>query len=131
MALTFQDTIMLKSLIEHHIALINRFGSDNFEEFSLLFLKLDENIDLNTKKSIQIIFRESDILFEYESSFILLLPKTSWRGASNLLKNLQKFLNQKFEDTIITFPDDGQSVEKLLEKFSNLVKKSYNIELNF
>jgi Tfp pilus assembly pilus retraction ATPase PilT len=131
MALTFQDTKMLKSLIEHHIALINRFGSENFEEFSLLFLKLDKSIDLNTKKSIQIIFRESDILFEYESGFILLLPKTSWSGASNLLKNLQKFLNQKFEDTIITFPDDGQSVEKLLENFSSLVKKSYNIKLKF
>jgi len=131
MALTFQDTKMLKSLIEHHIALINRFGSENFEEFSLLFLKLDKSIDLDTKKSIQIIFRESDILFEYENSFILLLPKTSWRGASHLLKNLQRFLNQKFEDTIITFPDDGHSVQMLLEKFSNLVKKSYNIDLNF
>jgi len=131
MALTFPNTNMLKSLIHHHIALIKRFNNDSFEEFSLLFLKLDKDVDLDTKKSIQIIFRESDLLFEHENSLILLLPKTSWNGASQLLKNLQTFLNQEFEDTIITFPDDGSDVDTLLKSFSTLVKKSYNIEINF
>ncbi|RUM65912.1 MAG: hypothetical protein DSZ06_04240 [Sulfurospirillum sp.] len=122
---------MLKSLVEHHIALIRRFGDDEFEEFSLLFLKLDSGINIDVKKSIQIIFRESDLLFEYDEHFILLLPKTGWNGAVTLLNGLQKFLNQEFKDAIITFPDDGDNVEKLLTNFANMVNKTYHIDIRF
>jgi len=131
MALTFSNTQMLKSLVEHHIALIRRFGDDEFEEFSLLFLKLDSGINIDIKKSIQIIFRESDLLFEYDEHFILLLPKTGWNGAVTLLNGLQKFLNQEFKDAIITFPDDGDNVEKLLTNFANMVNKTYHIDIRF
>ncbi len=131
MALTFSNTQMLKSLVEHHIALIRRFGDDEFEEFSLLFLKLDSGINIDIKKSIQIIFRESDLLFEYDEHFILLLPKTGWNGAVTLLNGLQKFLNQEFKDAIITFPDDGDNVEKLLTNFANMVNKTYHIDIKF
>jgi hypothetical protein len=129
MAMTFPKTDMLKSLITHHIALIDRFNSDSFEEFALLFLRLDDIKDLEIKKSIQIVFRDSDVIFEYDQNYIILLPKTDWNGAVELLNGLQKFLNQKFEDAIITYPDDGEDATKLLSSFSNMVNKTYQIDL--
>ncbi len=129
MAMTFDTTNMLKPLLKHHIALIDRFNSDSFEEFSLLFLKLDDIKNIEIKKSIQIIFRDSDVIFEYNDNYIILLPKTDWNGAVELLKGLQDFLNQKFEDTIITFPDDGDDANSLIENFSKMVKKRYGITI--
>jgi hypothetical protein len=122
---------MLKSLISHHIALIDRFSSDEFEEFSIIFLKLDNIKDLEIKKMIQVIFRDSDLIFEYESNYIILLPKTGWNGALKLLQELQEFLNQNLKDTIVTYPDDGNNAHELLIKLSKLIKNNYNLNINF
>ena len=104
----FSNTETLKALISHHIALIDRFHSDNFEEFALLFLKMDDYDNMEIKKSIQIIFRDSDIIFEDHQNYIILLPKTNWNGAIELLNGLQDFLNQELHDSIVTYPDDGE-----------------------
>ncbi len=120
----------LRSLILHHIALIDRSDTYNTGEFALLFLKMDNFDNLEIKRSIQIIFRDSDIIFNIGENYIILLPKTNWNGAFELLKGLQDFLDQEFQDTIATFPDDGACADGLLESFKNMVKKYYNIELD-
>ncbi len=130
MAMKFSNTETLKALISHHIALIDRFNSDVFEEFALLFLKMDDYDNMEIKKSIQIIFRDSDIIFEDNGNYIILLPKTNWNGAIELLNGLQEFLNQKLEDSIVTYPDDGMDAAALLEEFQQVVKKSYNLTLH-
>jgi len=119
-----------KALVAHHIALIERFSEPELAEFSLLFLKLDDYHNIEIKKSIQIVFRDSDIIFEYGENYIILLPKTDWNGANELLNGLQEFLGQQFQDSIVTYPDDGKSAEALLESFKNVVKKYYNIILD-
>jgi len=125
------DTVeLLKSIVEHHIAMINRFEQNSIEELSLLFLKIDHIDDIEIKKMIQILFRDSDLIFEYEKNYIILLPKTNWSSAVKILRGLHEFLSQNHKDTIITFPDDGKSTDQLLKKFEKLVKKNYNIELN-
>ncbi len=129
MAMKFANTETLKALISHHIALIDRFESDSFEEFALLFLKMDDYDNMEIKKSIQIIFRDSDIIFEESQNYIILLPKTNWNGAIELLNGLQEFLNQKLQDSIITYPDDGEDAQTLLREFENVVQKAYNINL--
>jgi len=118
-----------KALVAHHIALIERFSDPELAEFSLLFLKLDDYENIEIKKSIQIVFRDSDIIFEYEENYIILLPKTDWNGANELLSGLYEFLGQEFLDSIVTYPDDGTTAEELLESFKNVVKKYYNITL--
>ncbi|RUM64500.1 MAG: hypothetical protein DSZ05_07425 [Sulfurospirillum sp.] len=118
-----------KALVAHHIALIERFSEPELAEFSLLFLKLDDYENIEIKKSIQIVFRDSDIIFEYDENYIILLPKTDWNGAIELLNGLQEFLGQAFQDSIVTYPDDGENAEALLESFKNVVKKYYNISL--
>ncbi len=129
MAMKFSNTQTLKALISHHIALIDRFNSDSFEEFALLFLKMDDYDNMEIKKSIQIIFRDSDIIFEEAQNYIILLPKTNWNGAIELLNGLQGFLNQKLQDSIVTFPDDGEDAQTLLKEFTHVVKRAYKINL--
>ncbi len=130
MATKFSNTEILSSLIAHHIALIDRFNSDSFEEFALIFLKLDSINDIEIKKSIQIIFRDSDIIFEQDGNYIILLPKTDWNGATELLKGLQEFLDISFKDSIVTYPDDGESAQELIEAFKKVVKENYNLALS-
>lgn len=131
MALQIDTLEILKSIVQHHIAMINRSQTDKIEEFSLLFLKLDHIHDIDIKKSIQIIFRDSDLIFEYKKNYIILLPKTNWSSAAKILKGLHEFLSQNHKDTIITFPDDGNSTKELLSRFKKLVNKNYKIELEF
>ncbi len=130
MAMKFSNTQTLKALISHHIALIDRFNSDSFEEFALLFLKMDDYDNMEIKKSIQIIFRDSDIIFEEAQNYIILLPKTNWNGAIELLNGLQEFLNQKLQDSIVTFPDDGEDAQTLLTEFTKVVHNAYHIDLH-
>ncbi len=130
MAMKFSNTQTLKALISHHIALIDRFNSDSFEEFALLFLKMDDYDNMEIKKSIQIIFRDSDIIFEEAQNYIILLPKTNWNGAIELLNGLQGFLNQTLQDSIVTYPDDGEDAQTLLTEFTKVVHRAYEIDLH-
>jgi len=127
--MTILNADILKALIQHHIALIKRFNSGDFEEFSLLFLKVDHLQKTENKKSIQIIFRDSDVIFEYKKNYIILLPKTRWNDATMLLEGLQLFVNQDIKDTIVTYPDDGKDADELLYNLKKLVKKVYKIDL--
>ena len=129
MANTFFPLVSFKALVAHHIALIERFEERSLAEFSLLFVKLEEHPSLEIKKSIQIIFRDSDIIFEYGDNYIILLPKTDYHGAYKLLEGLQEFLGEHFRDSIVTYPDDGTTADELLHSFQNIVKKYYNIDL--
>ncbi|HIP02198.1 MAG TPA: hypothetical protein EYH01_02945 [Campylobacterales bacterium] len=119
----------LKSLITHHIALIDRSDTFNAQEFALMYLKMENIDDLELKKSIQIVFRDSDIIFDSGKNYIILLPKTNWNGAYELLHGLQEFLNQELQDSIVTYPDDGEETTELIESFKSVVKKYYQIEL--
>ncbi len=131
MAMRFENTQMLEALLAHHIALLNRFQHEEFEAFSLIFLKLDNIEDIEIKKSVQIIFRNSDIIFEVENNYIILLPKTDWNGAQKLLSGLQDFLGEEFHDTIVTYPDDGTTPQELMQELSKLVEEKHQIKLEF
>jgi hypothetical protein len=120
----------LKSLINHHIALIDRSDTFSTQEFALMFLKMDDIDDLELKKSIQIVFRDSDIIFDAGENYIILLPKTDWNGAYELLRGLQEFLNQKLSDSIVTYPDDGEDANELMDSFKNVVEKCYKLKLD-
>lgn len=120
----------LKSLISHHIALIDRADTYTTQEFALLFLKMAVHDDLELKKSIQVVFRDSDIIFNVGQNYVILLPKTSWNGAYELLRGLQEFLDQELLDSIVTFPDDGEDPDALIDAFKSVVKRCYQIELD-
>ncbi len=129
MAIEFSSVSSLKSLISHHIALIDRFHAHSFEEMALLFLKMDNLNDIDIIKSIQIVFRDTDVIFEDKKNYIILLPKTDWKGASKLLEGLQDFLDIELKDSIVTYPDDGSNADEIIDTFQKIVKRCYNFDI--
>jgi hypothetical protein len=122
----------LKSLIAHHIAILERYDVQNEKEFSLIYFDFGQyKEDIEIKKTVQTIFRDCDIIFEINGDYIILLPKTNWQYSFNLLKELQEFLNKEVKDTIVTYPDDGKSAEEIVEALKKIVLENHNIELKF
>jgi len=130
MSSEFFPLTTLKSLISHHIAILQRYELDSDKEFSLLFFdfgEYKENIEI--KKTIQTVFRDCDIIFEYNGDYIILLPKSSWQYSYNILKELKEFLNKDVIDSIVTYPEDGKNADELLESFNKIVLQNHNIDL--
>ena len=122
----------LKNLISHHIAILERYDLQSDKEFSLLYFEFGEyKEDIEIKKTIQTVFRDCDIIFEYMGDYIILLPKTSWQYSYNILKELREFLNKDVKDTIVTYPEDGDTAEKIIDALKKIVKENHNIELDF
>jgi hypothetical protein len=120
----------LKSLIGHHIALIGRYDAQSDQEFSLLYFEFGKYKDnIEVKRTIQTVFRDCDIIFEYNGDNIILLPKANWQYSFSLLKDLKEFLNQDVEDSIVTYPDDGKDALSILKSLQSIVKKNHNIDL--
>lgn len=118
------------SLVDHHIALLNRFDITEDDEFSIIYFSLEGKNDKELSVVFQKILRRTDALFQDEQGIIVMLPGTDWNGATELLSGIQDFLNQPITDNIVTYPDDGKNSKELLDKLKNLIKESLNIELN-
>jgi hypothetical protein len=122
----------LKSLIAHHIAILERYDVQSDKEFSLIYFDFGKyKEDIEIKKTIQTIFRDCDIIFEVDGDYIILLPKTNWQFSFNLLKELQEFLNKEVKDTIVTYPDDGKNAEEIVNALKKIVLENHDIELKF
>ena len=112
----------LPSLVDHHIALLERFGIKDEAPFSIIYFSLE---DKETVDSIEIfgkILRRTDALIQIDNYFVVMLPGTDWNGASELLAGIQEFLSQEPMDNIVTFPEDGENAKTLLRKLENLVE---------
>ena len=116
----------LSSLIDHHIALLERFGITDEAPFSIVYFSLEKEINSDNIDTLKKIFRKTDALFKIKGSFIVMLPSTDWNGATKLLSGIQNFLDQNADDNIVTFPDDGKNAKTLLRKLQNLVKDNCN-----
>jgi len=122
----------LKSLIAHHIAILERYEVLTDKEFSLIYFDFGEyKEDIEIKKTIQTVFRDCDIIFEVDGNYIILLPKTNWQFSFNLLKELQEFLNKEIKDTIVTYPDDGKTSEEIIKALKKIVLENHGVELKF
>ncbi len=132
MSSEFFPLTTLKNLISHHIAILERYDLQSEKEFSLLYFEFGEyKEDLEIKKTIQTVFRNCDIIFEYDGDYIILLPKSSWQYSFDILKELREFLNKDVKDTIVTYPEDGTSSEKILDSLKKIVKENHDITLEF
>ena len=132
MSSEFFPLTTLENLISHHIAILERYDLQSEKEFSLFYFEFGEyKEDIEIKKTIQTVFRDCDIIFEYNGDYIILLPKSSWQYSFNILKELREFLNKEVKDTIVTYPEDGVNALELLDSLKKIVKENHNIELNF
>ena len=112
----------LISLIDHHIALLERFGITDEAPFSIIYFSLENKEEVESIEIFQKILRRTDALFQVENSFIVMLPGTDWNGATELLSGIQDFLDQSAQDNIVNFPEDGKNAKILLRKLQDLIE---------
>lgn len=112
----------LISLVDHHIALLERFGITDEAPFSIVYFSLENKEEVDSIEIFQKILRQTDALFQVQNSFIVVLPGTDWNGATELLSGIQDFLDQSAQDNIVSFPEDGKNAKILLRKLQDLIE---------
>lgn len=125
-SITFSK-INLPNLIDHHIALLERFGIKEEAPFSLIFFSLHDRKEIDNLEIFQRILRKTDALFSYKSDYVVMLTGTDWNGATDLLSGIQEFLDQKAYDNIVTFPEDGENSGALIAKLREKVEENCHI----
>lgn len=120
----------IQSLIEHHIALLNRFNITEDNEFSVIYFNIDKLDETELSVVFQKLLRQTDALFHENTDILVMLPGTNWNGATELLSGIQEFLNQPLMDNIVTYPDDGDNAKDLLFKLNSLIKENCNKNIN-
>ncbi len=116
----------LISLVNHHIALLERFGITDEAPFSIVYFSLENREEVDSIEIFQKILRQTDALFQVQNSFVVMLPGTDWNGATELLSGIQDFLDQSTQDNIVTFPEDGKNAKILLRKLQDLIEDNSN-----
>jgi len=112
----------LISLVDHHIALLERFGITDEAPFSIVYFSLENKEEVDSIEIFQKILRQTDALFQVQNSFIVMLPGTDWNGATKLLSGIQDFLDQSAQDNIVSFPENGKNAKILLRKLQDLIE---------
>ncbi len=119
--------INLANLIDHHIALLERFGLKDESPFSLIFFSLEDKNEIDSLEIFQRILRRTDALFNHDNHYVVMLTGTDWNGATELLSGIQGFLDQEAHDNIVTYPDDGETSKQLIKKLRETVEDTANV----
>lgn len=119
--------INLANLIDHHIALLERFGIKDEVPFSLIFFSLEDKKEIDSLEMFQRILRRTDAIFNHSNHYVVMLTGTDWNGATEVLSGIQNFLDQEPFDNVVTYPEDGVDSKTLLHKLHELVEENCNI----
>ena len=120
-----------RPLVQHLVGQLNRFDRDHQEQFSILFFPVKEKDNRMLSRAFERALRESDALFQAQEHFFLVLPRTGREGALIVLKGVEELLGEYVDEAIVTYPEDGETAEALLDKLVNLVKSWCKIDLHF
>ena len=132
MACTEFELSNLFPLLKHHIALIERHEDKFHRDFSLSFLKCSDDKIEDIKNMLLKILRNSDIIFTSGRYIVIFSPGANWNVAYDIVNGVQDFFGIKDKkDAIVSYPDDGENAVQLLEKFSEVIHKNYDITINF
>lgn len=116
----------LESLVNYHIALLERFGFSDEEPFSIIYFSSENSKEDQSVSMIKKILRKTDAFFELDNAFVILLSCSDWNGASELLAGIQDFLGQNVCDNLVSYPEDGKDAKTLLKRLENFIEKNSN-----
>jgi len=116
----------LESLVNYHIALLERFGFSDEEPFSIIYFLPGSNKEAQSVDMITKILRKTDALFKLDNAFVVLLTCSDWNGANELLAGIQDFLGQKICDNLVSYPEDGTDAKALLKRLESFIEKNSN-----
>ena len=119
--------INLAHLIDHHIALLERFGIKDEVPFSLIFFSLEDRKEMDSLEMFQRILRRTDAIFNHNNHYVVILTGTDWNGVTEVLSGIQEFLDQSPHDNVVTYPEDGTDSKTLLSKLQEMVEDNCNI----
>lgn len=119
--------INLTNLIDHHIALLERFGIKDEVPFSLIFFSLEDRNEIDSLEMFKHILRRTDAIFNHNNHYVVMLTGTDWNGATEVLSGIQNFLDQSPYDNVVTYPEDGTDAKALLYKLHETVKENCDI----
>lgn len=119
--------INLANLIDHHIALLERFGIKDEVPFSLIFFSLEDRKEVDSLEMFQRILRRTDAIFNHNNHYVVMLTGTDWNGATEVLSGIQSFLDQEPYDNVVTYPEDGLDSKALLTKMHQIVEDNCHI----
>ena len=114
-------------LIDHHIALLERFGLQDEAPFSLIFFTLNDRKEIESLELFKEILRRTDAIFNQDNHYVVMLAGTDWNGATEVLSGIQSFLDQEPHDNIVIYPEDGTTSEVLLKKLHETVEENSDI----
>lgn len=117
----------LKSLIDHHIAVLERFNLASEAPFALIYFRVPNGAA--GAEIFQRILRKTDALFNEKDDFVAMLPGTDWKGGIDLLSGIQEFLSEEPADVIATYPEDGTEAKALMTKLADTIADNYQREL--
>ncbi len=119
-------------IIKHHIALLERYEDKYHRDFSLIFIKSNKKLTEKIISTLSKILRNSDIIFSNNKNIVIFSPGADWNIAYDISKGIKDFYGLKDkDDAIVTYPDDGINSITLLENFSKVIHKNYDIMVNF
>lgn len=124
-SITFSK-INLANLIDHHIALLERFGIKDEAPFSLIF-----SHSISEKKSITWKFFNA---FYAKQTLFLAMKMIMLSCSQELIEMVQqtfyrefKFLDQEPLDNIVTYPEDGTHSHELIKKLRDVIEDNCNL----
>jgi hypothetical protein len=123
------DSKDIYPLIDHHIAILQRFGLADETPFSLIYFNLEDKPNIDYAKVFHQMLRKTDALFQSKKHFIVLLPGTDWNGATELLSGIQNFLSLPAYDNVVTYPEDGDDAKSLTKALYNKIEDNCCIEV--
>ena len=110
------DKGSLDALIEHHIGVINRYGFERNEVFSVVVLECKDLLLGSISGAFKKILRESDAIINDGEYYFLILPSTNKDGALTLVNSILEYLGVVIRFKVLSYPTDGFNGTELIER---------------
>ncbi len=124
MAGVYFELDALEALMEHHIGIVNRYGFEKEEHFSVVALACKDLLQSSIKNAMQKILRESDAIISDGDYYYLILPSTKKEGAYTLAENIFEYLGKGVKFKVFSYPNDGVDSTQIVEKLLGFKKDS-------
>ena len=108
---------LLKTLVEYHIALIQRLADEGYDKiFSILLIPDPNDSEKRIRDLVLPLLRQSDRLFYIDGNLIALLPGADWNGAMKVRQTIMEALglDTNKEECIAEYPVDGSDAFSLI-----------------
>jgi hypothetical protein len=114
---------------ERELGRIKRYNYNSLEKLSLMYMHFSVSDIPIVLSILPENLRSSDAIYQRGSHFFLLLPHTSREGALHVQNVITDILENSFKTVVVSFPEDGESVNDLFEMMEHTADEEYEISI--